>query len=120
MNSLKLAALGALPTAGLATAAAAQPQVDHQPAPQESSQSQESSHEHGTMQGEMSGLEGDMRGMDGDMSGMMAMMNNPEMRAEMMAMMNDPEMRAQMMDMMRNCSEMMRMKQEQTSDEEAG
>ena len=32
----------------------------------------------------------------------MAMMNNPEMRAEMMAMMNDPEMRAQMMDMMRN------------------
>jgi len=47
-------------------------------------------------------------------------MNNPEMRAEMMAMMNDPEMRAQMMDMMRNCNEMMKMKQEQMSNEEAG
>ena len=113
MNGFKLAALGALATAGLAPAAAAQSQVDHQPAPQESSQGQESSHEHGAMQGEMSD-------MDGDMSGMMAMMNNPEMRAEMMAMMNDPEMRAQMMDMMRNCNEMMKMKQEQMSNEEAG
>ena len=65
-------------------------------------------------------MQGEMSDMDGDMSGMMAMMNTPEMRAEMMAMMNDPEMRAQMMDMMRNCNEMMKMKQEQMSNEEAG
>ena len=50
--------------------------------------------------------------MQGDMSGM-------EMSG-MMAMMNDPEMRAEMMEMMRNCNEMMKKKQEQMSQGEEG
>lgn len=44
--------------------------------------------------------------MRGDMSGMMAMMN-------------DPEMRAQMMEMMSNCKEMIKKKQDQMSGAEA-
>ena len=40
MNGFKLAALGALATAGLATAAAAQSQVDHQPADRKSTPSE--------------------------------------------------------------------------------
>ena len=50
--------------------------------------------------------------MQGDMSGM-----EP---SGMMAMMNDPEMRAEMMEMMRNCNEMMKKKQEQMSQSEDG
>ena len=38
----------------------------------------------------------------------------------MMAMMNDPEMRAEMMEMMRNCNEMMKKKREQMAQGEAG
>jgi len=96
MNNLKLAAIGALATAGLATTAIAQPKVEHRPSAKENSQGQE----RGAMQGNMPGMKGDMSGM--------------------MAMMNDPEMRAQMMDMMRNCKEMMKKKQDQMSGAEAG
>ena len=86
MNNFKITALGALATIGLASAAIAQPKVDHQPDRAQGAQQQE----RGEMQGDMSGME---------MSGMMAMMNDPEMRAEMM-------------EMMRNCNEMMKKKQE--------
>ena len=94
MNNFKITALGALATIGLASAAIAQPKVDHQPDRAQGAQQQE----RGEMQGDMSGME---------MSGMMAMMN-------------DPEMRAQMMEMMRNCNEMMKKKQEQMSQGEEG
>ena len=94
MNNFKITALGALATIGLASAAIAQPKVDHQPDRAQSAQQQE----RGEMQGDMSGME---------MSGMMAMMNDPEMRAEMM-------------EMMRNCNEMMKKKQEQMSQGEEG
>ena len=94
MNNFKITALGALATIGLASAAIAQPKVDHQPDRAQGAQQQE----RGEMRGDMSGME---------MSGMMAMMNDPEMRAEMM-------------EMMRNCNEMMKKKQEQTSQGEEG
>ncbi|HAD15428.1 hypothetical protein NCF85_13210 [Qipengyuania citrea] len=94
MNNFKITALGALATIGLASAAIAQPKVDHQPDRAQGAQQQE----RGEMQGDMSGME---------MSGMMAMMNDPEMRAEMM-------------EMMRNCNEMMKKKQEQMSQGEEG
>tara|TARA_B100001765_G_C19247516_1_gene225285 strand:+ start:245 stop:529 length:285 start_codon:yes stop_codon:yes gene_type:complete len=94
MNNFKITALGALATIGLASAAIAQPKVDHQPDRAQGAQQQE----RGEMQGDMSGME---------MSGMMAMMNDPEMRAEMM-------------EMMRNCNEMMKKKQEQMSQSEDG
>ena len=94
MNNFKITALGALATIGLASAAIAQPKVDHQPDRAHGAQQQE----RGEMQGDMSGME---------MSGMMAMMNDPEMRAEMM-------------EMMRNCNEMMKKKQEQMSQGEEG
>ena len=93
MNNFKITALGALATIGLASAAIAQPKVDHQPDRAQGAQQQERE-----MQGDMSGME---------MSGMMAMMNDPEMRAEMM-------------EMMRNCNEMMKKKQEQMSQSEDG
>lgn len=96
MNSLKLAAFGALATASLATAAIAQPKVDHRPV-QEESKSQRTDQ----------AMRGNMPGMEGGKSGMMAMMNNPEMRTEMM-------------EMMRNCNEMMKMKQERMSSGKAG
>ena len=66
MNNFKITALGALATIGLASAAIAQPKVDHQPDRAQGAQQQE----RGEMQGDMSGME---------MSGMMAMMNDPEM-----------------------------------------
>lgn len=94
MNNFKITALGALATIGLASAAIAQPKVDHQPDRAQGAQQQE----RGEMQGDMSGME---------MSGMMAMMNDPEMRVEMM-------------EMMRNCNEMMKKKQEQMSQGEEG
>ena len=94
MNNFKITALGALGAIGLASAAIAQPKVDHQPDRAQGAQQQE----RGEMQGDMSGME---------MSGMMAMMNDPEMRAEMM-------------EMMRNCNEMMKKKQEQMSQGEEG
>jgi hypothetical protein len=94
MNNFKITALGALATIGLASAAIAQPKVDHQPDRAQGAQQQE----RGEMQGDMSGME---------MSGMMAMMNDPEMRAEMM-------------EMMRNCNEMMKKKQAQMSPGEEG
>ena len=94
MNNFKITALGALATLGLASAAIAQPKVDHQPDRAQGAQQQE----RGEMQGDMSGME---------MSGMMAMMNDPEMRAEMM-------------EMMRNCNEMMKKKREQMAQGEAG
>ena len=94
MNNFKITALGALATIGLASAAIAQPKVDHQPDRAQGAQQQE----RGEMQGDMSGME---------MSGMMAMMNDPEMRAEMM-------------EMMRNCNERMKKKQEQMSQGEEG
>lgn len=94
MNNFKITALGALATIGLASAAIAQPKVDHQPDRAQGAQQQE----RGEMRGDMSGME---------MSGMMAMMNDPEMRAEMM-------------EMMRNCNEMMKKKQEQMSQGEEG
>ena len=94
MNNFKITALGALATIGLASAAIAQPKVDHQPDRAQGAQQQE----RGEIQGDMSGME---------MSGMMAMMNDPEMRAEMM-------------EMMRNCNEMMKKKQEQMSQGEEG
>ena len=94
MNNFKITALGALATIGLASAAIAQPKVDHQPDRAQGAQQQE----RGEMQGDMSGME---------MSGMRAMMNDPEMRAEMM-------------EMMRNCNEMMKKKQEQMSQGEEG
>ena len=94
MNNFKITALGALATIGLASAAIAQPKVDHQPDRAQGAQQQE----RGEMQGDMSGME---------MSGMIAMMNDPEMRAEMM-------------EMMRNCNEMMKKKQEQMSQGEEG
>ena len=94
MNNYNITALGALATIGLASAAIAQPKVDHQPDRAQGAQQQE----RGEMQGDMSGME---------MSGMMAMMNDPEMRAEMM-------------EMMRNCNEMMKKKQEQMSQGEEG
>ena len=94
MNNFKITALGALATIGLASAAIAQPKVDHQPDRAQGAQQQE----RGEMQGDMSGME---------MSGMMAMMNDPEMRAEMM-------------EMMRNCNEMMKKKQEQMSQGDEG
>ena len=94
MNNFKITALGALATIGLASAAIAQPKVDHQPDRAQGAQQQE----RGEMQGDMSGME---------MSGMMAMMNDPEMRAEMM-------------EMMRNCNEMMKKKREQMAQGEAG
>lgn len=86
MNTLKMTALGALATVGFATAATAQPKVDHRPDGTQSAQEQQ----RGEMQGGMK------------MSGMMAMMN-------------DPEMRTQMKEMMRNCNDMMKKKQEQMS-----
>lgn len=98
MNNFKITALGALATIGLASAAIAQPKVDHQPDRAQSAQEQEHGEMRGQMQGNMSGME---------MSGMMAMMNDPEMRAEMMKM-------------MRNCNEMMKKKQEQMSQGEEG
>ena len=94
MNNFKITALGALATIGLASAAIAQPKVDHQPDRAQGAQQQE----RGEMQGDMSGME---------MSGMMAMMNDPEMRAEMM-------------EMMRNCNEMMKKKQGQMSQGDEG
>ena len=94
MNNFKITALGALATIGLASAAIAQPKVDHQPDRAQSAQQQE----RGEMQGDMSGME----------------------PSGMMAMMNDPEMRAEMMEMMRNCNEMMKKKQEQMSQSEDG
>ena len=94
MNNFKITALGALATIGLASAAIAQPKVDHQPDRAQGAQQQE----RGEMQGDMSGME----------------------PSGMMAMMNDPEMRAEMMEMMRNCNEMMKKKQEQMSQGEEG
>ena len=70
------------------TAAIAQPKVEHGPSAKENSQNRE----RGAMRGDMSG---------------------------MMAMMNDPEMRAQMMEMMSNCKEMIKKKQDQMSGAEA-
>lgn len=93
MNNLKIATLGVLATVGLASAALAQPKVDHRPRAADTAQGQE----HGAMEGRM----------QGNMSGMMAMMNDPEMRAEMMGMMRD-------------CREMMKKKQSQMPSGEAG
>lgn len=98
MNKLKFTALGALATLGLATAAFAQPKVDHRPQTAETSQTPPS----GPMQ----------KDMQGDMSGMKM--------SDMMAMMNDPEMRTQMKEMMRNCNDMMMKKQERMSQGDAG
>ncbi len=69
MNNLKMAALGVFAALGIASAAVAQPKVDHPPR-NEASTSQ-------------SGMK------QGDMAGMMAMMNDPEMRKEMMEMMRN-------------------------------
>lgn len=96
MNTLKLAAFGALATASLATAAIAQPKLDHRPVQAESMNQRTDQ-----------AMRGNMSGMEGGKSGMMATMNNPEMRTEMM-------------EMMRNCNEMMKMKQERMSSGEAG
>jgi len=98
MNPLKLTALGALATVGLATTAVAQPKVDHRPDRAQNTQEQQRGEMRGGMQGDMS---------EREMSGMMAMMNDPEMRAEMM-------------EMMRNCNEMMKKKREQMAQGEAG
>ena len=98
MNTFKMTALGALATVGLATTAVAQPKVDHRPDRAQNTQEQQRGEMRGGMQGDMSEME---------MSGMMAMMNDPEMRAEMM-------------EMMRNCNEMMKKKQEQMSQGEEG
>ena len=73
MNTFKMTALGALATVGLATTAVAQPKGDHRPDRAQNTQEQQRAEMRG-------GMQGDMR----EMSGMMAMMNDPEMRAEMM------------------------------------
>ena len=96
MNTFKMTALGALATVGLATTAVAQSKVDHRPDRAQNTQEQQRAEMRG-------GMQGDMREMSG-----------------MMAMMNDPEMRAEMMEMMRNCNEMMKKKREQMAQGEAG
>ncbi|RIV84182.1 hypothetical protein [Aurantiacibacter zhengii] len=93
-----MTAIGVLATVGLATTAVAQPKVDARPDRTQTAQEQQRGEMRGGMQGDMSGME---------MSGMMAMMNDPEMRAEMM-------------EMMRNCNEMMKKKREQMAQSEAG
>ena len=73
MNNFKITALGALATIGLASAAIAQPKVDHQPDRAQGAQQQE----RGEMQGDMSGMDG-----------MMPMMKMMQACTEMMEAMN--------------------------------